>query len=417
MGNRAKADTALRLSALVAGATLLTLGMSVSFSAVASAHAAHHGKQSVSAQSGPVLEPTDPGTPYRWGRDSHKDSVTTVPSAVAGVPGKIVQMATSNGATYVLTAAGEVWAWGSNEFGELGDGTMTDSYDTAVEVNFPTGVKIAQLANPLPANSGLVIDSSGNPWGWGADFHSAMCMSGTNLVAPVEIPGLSNVSLATGQGYHSIFDVNGTVVSCGVNDFGELGDGTETRSATPVDVQGLPPGVAVESLEASWHGSGALMANGDYYDWGYNKQGQAGVGTTQRNVATAVKVDLQAPAVQVFRGGCDQDAAGHTLALLNNGTVWAWGDGNHGQLGDGTKSDSAVPVQVTVHRHVNFVEVVAGCEASYAIDTAGSLWSWGGADEGALGNGTVKGDVKKPRTIAGGPYTYVSDSAFNASAY
>ena len=101
----------------------------------------------------------------------------------------------------------------------------------------------------------------------GSRFSQCHVHEWNHLVAPVEIPGLSNVSLATGQGYHSIFDVNGTVVSCGVNDFGELGDGTETRSATPVDVQGLPPGVAVESLEASWHGSGALMANGDYYDW------------------------------------------------------------------------------------------------------------------------------------------------------
>ena len=325
MGNRAKAGSALRLSALVAVATLLTLGMSVSLSAVASAHSAHHGKRSVSAQSAPVLEPTDPGTPYRWGRDSHKDPVTSVPTAVAGVPGTIVQMATSNGATYVLTSAGEVWAWGSNEFGELGDGTMTDSYNTAVEVNFPAGVKIAQLANPLPANSGLVIDSSGNPWGWGADSHSAMCMSGTNLVAPVEIPGLSNVSLATGQGFHSIFDVNGTVVSCGVNDFGELGDGTETRSATPVDVQGLPPGVAVESLEASWHGSGGAHGQRRLLRLGVQ---QAGPGGRRYHAAECRHCSegrsRSAGGAGVPRWLRPGRSRTHARAL-NNGTVWAWG--------------------------------------------------------------------------------------------
>ena len=180
---------------------------------------------------------------------------------------------------------------------------------------------------------------------------------------------------------------------------------------------GLPSGVAVESLESSWHGTGALLANGDYYDWGYNKEGQAGVGISQPKIASAVEVELEAPAVQVFRGGCDTRAAGHTLALLSNGTVWAWGEGNDGQLGTGAKSDAALPVQVKVPKHVTYVEVVAGCQASFAIDSAGTMWSWGGAANGALGNGTVKGDVRKPRPIIGGPYTYVSSSAFNVSAY
>ena len=420
----------LRATAVVAATTLLTLGMGVSD--MASAHtpqshvshphvshlrASHQRAQADPAGSGPVLGASDPGTPYRWGRDSRNDAVHSVPSAVAGVAGKIVQLATSNAATYVLTSDGTVWAWGENEYGELGDGTTTSSFGTAVKVSFPTSVKISLLANPLPANSGLAIDSSGNAWGWGADFNNAMCMTGTNLLVPTEIPGLSKVTLAAGQSYHSTFDDNGTVVSCGDNHFGELGDGTENHAATPVDVLGLPRGVAVESLESSWHGTGALLADGDYYDWGYNKQGQAGVGTTQADVATAVKVDLEAPVVQVFRGGCDRNAAGHTLAMLNNGTVWAWGDGNHGQLGTGAKVDAALPVQVAVPKHVTFAEVVAGCAASFAIDSTGTLWSWGGAENGALGNGTVMGDVRKPRAISGGPYTYVSSSAFNVSAY
>ena len=328
-----------------------------------------------------------------------------------------MQMATSNAATYVLTANGEVWAWGANGLGELGNGTIANSYDTAVEVSFPAGVKIAQLANPQPANSGLAIDSAGNPWGWGADFYGAMCMSGTNLLTPTKIPDLSGVTLATGQGYHSIFDVNGTVVSCGVNHYGELGDGTRSRSESPVDVVGLPAGVAVKSLESSWHGSGALMANGTYYDWGYNEQGQAGIGNTERAVVSAEKVDLEAPVVQVFRGGCNHNAGGMTVALLNNGSVWSWGAGNLGELGNGTTKDSDVPVQTDVPPGVTFVEVVAGCAASYAVDSRGTMWSWGGAENGALGNGTVEGNVLKPTALTGGPYTSVSSSAFNVSGY
>ncbi len=243
-----------------------------------------------------------------------------------------------------------------------------------------------------------------------------MCMSGADLATPTEIPGLSGVTLATGQGSHSIFDADGTVVSCGDNTYGQLGDGTTTQSATPVDVLGLPD-VSVISLESSWNGSGALLENGDYYDWGYNKQGQMGVGNTETAITTAEQVNLEAPAAQVFQGGCEPAAAGATVALLKNGTVWSWGAGSLGQLGNGGTSDSDVPVHVSFSGNANIVEVVGGGAASFALSLKGTLWSWGSAEYGELGNGKVVGTVLVPTKVRAGPFTYVSSSAFNVSAY
>jgi alpha-tubulin suppressor-like RCC1 family protein len=332
------------------------------------------------------------------------------------VTGTIVQLSTSDSATYALTADGSVWAWGVGTVGQLGNGDTESSPKTAVQVAFPAGVVISQLSSPMPYNSGLAIDSTGHAWGWGYNKGASMCLKKTDLLKPKKVPGLSGVTLATGQGMHSLFDANGTVVACGLNPFGELGTGTKDRSLKPIAVVGLPE-EPVLSLESSWHGSGALMADGTYYDWGFNRTGQMGLGNTKRSITTAQPVSLPTAAVQVFQGGSGVKATGQTVALLSDGTVWAWGAGESGELGNGTTVDSDVPVQVSVPDGVTFVEVASGGAASYAVDSTGTIWSWGRGEHGALGNGTSGGIVVTPTAIAGGPFTYVTTTAFNVAAF
>ncbi len=251
-----------------------------------------------------------------------------------------------------------------------------------------------------------------------------MCLPDQDLLQPTEIPGLSHVTVLTGQGDHASFDAGGAVVSCGENSFGQLGDGTTTRSVSPVSVIGLPD-ESVGSLESSWCGTGALMADGTYYDWGFNVHGQMGVGTTKKAIKTAEKVALPAKAMQVFQGG-SINVNGQTVALLSNGTVWAWGDGHAGQLGDGGRSYSDTPVQVSVPDGVSFVQVSTGGTTSYAVDATGKIWSWGSDKDGSLGNGasaedgeagSSAGDVLVPTRIAGGPFTFVTSTAVNVAAY
>jgi alpha-tubulin suppressor-like RCC1 family protein len=326
---------------------------------------------------------------YRFGVVGNRGKIARLersrPTVVAGIKGFIVQIATSNSDGYALGSNGTVWAWGVNSYGELGHGQITQYETKAVKVDFPAGVTITALANPMPFDAGLAIDSNGHAWGWGLNADNDLCLSGLIESRPRQLP-LSGVTLVSGARTHALFDSNGIVYACGSGDSGELGNGSTTSADTPRPVIGLPSGVKVTALTSSWEGSGALLSNGGYYDWGYNAAGQLGVGTTTDS-AVPVKVDLPGPVTQAFQGGSGPKN-GQTVALLEKGSVWTWGNNDRGQLGIGTHTNSDIPVQVHVPKGVTLFKVSSGGYASYGIDSTGRLWAWGDNSNGQLGTGS-----------------------------
>jgi alpha-tubulin suppressor-like RCC1 family protein len=168
----------------------------------------------------------------------------------------------------------------------------------------------------------------------------------------------------------------------------------------------------VTALTSSWEGSGALLATGAYYDWGYNAAGQLGDGSTASS-AVPVRVKLPAPVRQVSQGGSGP-ANGRTIVILSDGSVWTWGNNQHGQLGDGSTADSRVPVRVNVPAAVTFVTVNSGGYASYAIDSSGTLWAWGGNQNGQLGTGSGTRIQTSPVNV-GIRLTQVSSTASNVA--
>jgi alpha-tubulin suppressor-like RCC1 family protein len=330
---------------------------------------------------------TPPGsTLYRWGVVGNHGKIGRLElSKPAVVTGKVVQIATSNSDGYALTSAGQVYGWGVNSYGELGDGRQT-SYETrAGKVDFPVGVKITSLANPMPFDAAIAIDSTGRVWGWGLNGAGDLCLPNLTYTRPQQIP-LSDVSLASGARTHALFDSGGILYACGSGDAGELGNDSTASSGTPTKVAGLPSGAKITALASSWEGSGALLADGAYYDWGYNAAGQLGDGDTTDS-PVPVRVNLPSPVSQVFQGGSGPNN-GQSIAVLENGTVWTWGDNDRGQLGTGTRSNALTPVKVQVPKGVTFVKVSSGGYATYAIDTTGRLWAWGDNRNGQLGIGS-----------------------------
>jgi alpha-tubulin suppressor-like RCC1 family protein len=337
---------------------------------------------------------------YRFGVVGNKGAISQLqldrPTPVPGISGQVVQIATSNSDGYALTSSGEVWAWGVASDGELGNGKHPAYSTQAVEVQFPAGVRIVSLANPMPFDGALAIDSNGHIWGWGLNAIGDLCLSGLAELRPGELP-LSDVTLATGARTHSLFDSGGKVYACGAGAYGVLGTGSTTNSSTPVPVVGLPSTARVTTLTSSWEGSGALLANGAYYNWGYNAAGQLGDGTTTDS-AVPVQVALPESVQQAFQGGSGPKN-GQTVAILANGSVWSWGDNDRGQLGNGTRVSSSVPQRVDVPQGVTFVRVSSGGYASYAIDGSGRLWTWGDNRSGQLGTGSSTGMATKPVSV------------------
>jgi hypothetical protein len=122
-----------------------------------------------------------------------------------------------------------------------------------------------------------------------------------------------------------------------------------------------------------------------------------------------VQVTLPAAVRQVFQGGSGAKN-GQTVAILANGSVWAWGDNDRGQLGNGTRVSSDIPLPVDVPKGVSFVKVSSGGYAGYAIDGSGRLWAWGDNASGQLGTGSGSGIATRP-VSAGIRLTHVRDSA------
>jgi alpha-tubulin suppressor-like RCC1 family protein len=197
------------------------------------------------------------------------------------------------------------------------------------------------------------------------------------------VPGLNGVrDVATGH-YSSIaLEADGTVWTWGLNNFGQLGNGTTTTSTVPVRVRGLTDVIRIAGARDH---SLAVKADGTVWAWGDNQFGNLGNGTTE-NSAVPIRVKGLTN-VKFIAGGRD-----HSLAIERDGTVWAWGWNRYGQLGDGTKTDRLAPVRVG-GLPAAAVQVAAGANHSVARLANGTVWAWGQNSFGQVGDGTGAGPL------------------------
>jgi alpha-tubulin suppressor-like RCC1 family protein len=352
------------------------------------------------------------GTALHWGRyfgdvKSADGQITVSPTRIA-LPAPVRQLSTSNSTQYALLTNGQVWAWGQGTNDELGDGAHVNSFKAAVQVQFPPGVTIAFLPQDAnPYDSAMAVDTSGHAWGWGLNSHGEFCNGTTHASdVPKKIPLPGRVTALAGANAHAVYDAGGTVYTCGASYRGQ--------SATPVPVKGLPSRVAVTELVSGFGDVGALLANGQYYDWGNNDQGQLGNGTTSASpTARPQHVSLPGPVAQVYQGG-SAPGNGQTLVILANGSLYAWGSNAYGQLGTGNTVNEDFPVPFFPPAGVTYATVATGGATSYAIDTHGNVWAWGEGKYGELGNGTKHNSLNPVETIRGA--SMVSSTASDAAA-
>jgi len=309
-----------------------------------------------------------------------KSVCSTLPVKVSNLT-DVVSIAGDNSG-YALDSSGNVWAWGSNDSGELGNGTTTDS---------STPIKVSNLSNIVAvAAKGVTnyaLDSSGHVWTWGSNYYGQLgngTSEGKDIsTTPVQISKLTDiVAIAAGSVTGYALDSSGHVWAWGDGIYGELGNGTTTDSKGPVQVPNLPKIVAIDGGVNGY----ALDNYGYVWSWGENLDGSLGQGISSNLIITGpAKVSNLSNIVAVAAGGDTQ------YALDGSGHVWSWGHNYGGQLGNNTvKNNSTVPVQVSNLK--NIVSIAGGFVTGYALDSSGHVWAWGEGNYGQFGNGTSSVD-------------------------
>jgi alpha-tubulin suppressor-like RCC1 family protein len=319
------------------------------------------------------------------------DGTTTnssTPVQVHGLSGVTAAIAGGEDHSVALRSDGTVWAWGGNLYGQLGDGTTTNS-STPVQVRGLSGVTAVAAGDYCS----VALRSDGTVWAWGFNANGQLGDgTTTSSSTPVRVQGLSGVTAIAAEApaaYHVMaLRSDGTVWAWGSNAGGQLGDGTRTTRFTPVQVHGLS---GVTAIGVGFFLSMALRSDGTMWAWGHNLWGQLGDGTTTTRL-TPVQVRDLSGVTAIAAGGH------HSLALRTDGTVWAWGHNSWGQMGNGTTTDSSTPVQLSGLAGV--IAISAGSEYSLGLRSDGTVWAWGYNADGQLGNGTTS-NSSTPGQVSG----------------
>jgi alpha-tubulin suppressor-like RCC1 family protein len=348
------------------------------------------------------------GTVWCWGNNnagqlaSASESSNPTPAPIAGITDAI-GLAMGDSHSCALLSGGTVSCWGYNSNGQVGDGTSGDTRTSPVPVVGLSGA----VQVTAGGDDSCALTSAGAVWCWGGNSDGQVGDGTmTDRSSAVQVKLLENVkSIACGWNHACALGSSGTAYCWGDNTYGELGDGTHTSRPT-ASVAVINPdfstGAVFGAIGAGFYHSCAIDTDGTVWCWGLNNEGQLGDGTTD-NRSTAVQAATMGNTVAVSM--CGYSTVGniaHTCARSSGGAVSCWGDNGFGEIGDGTMVNRASPTAVGALSGV--LHMSAGAKATCAVVPGGAPVScWGANDVGELGNGTMMGSPVPVSTLLSCP--------------
>lgn len=334
------------------------------------------------------------GTVYCWGANSSGqigDGTSgsginrLAPVRVSSADG-LQFSAVAAGASHscAIASDGRAFCWGLNGSGQLGTGVAGDVVASPTAVDMPEGVSFTSIH--AGGSTTCARTSAGDLWCWGQNA-TGQIGDGitTDRARPTRVlvgGGAPVRSVSVGQGFACAITTGSATYCWGNNTDGQLGDGRESIRAVPGAIQN-PGTVAFDSLALGADHSCGIDRTGGARCWGSNVSGQLGDGTwTPRSAPVQVSVPQGTLLSKLAAGYL------HTCAVSSTGRVWCWGSNSFGQLGDGTSLTRYTPLEAAQPGGLVFADVVAGWYFSCGIASAGDAWCWGSNENGQLGNGS-----------------------------
>lgn len=305
---------------------------------------------------------------------------------------------------------GTIWTWGSNEYGQLGDGTTQNSL---IPINIVPGDGWKFVDAGIEHT--IALKNDGTLWGWGSNEYNQLG-TGTNQnsLVPIQIGTDNDWKVIDVGGYHNFAIKNdGTLWGWGLNNYSQLGDGTTINKNTPTKL-GIETWRSV--VGGSFHSAG-IKGNGTLYTWGLGAYGQLGSGSyaDHYNVPIQISFDTDWETIycasemtviiktdgtlwgcgDLFGASLIQKGENFTIASLsvsvhalkNDGTLWGFGDNASGQIGNGTTIEYNDFVKV--NNDTDWKLPITGGYSSGALKTDGALYTWGYNGKGQGGNGNT----------------------------
>jgi len=297
----------------------------------------------------------DDGSVSCWGKNNDGqlgdgttiDRLTPTQTSNLGTGRTAVAISSGYAHTCAILDDGSVSCWGSNSYGELGDGTTTDQNSPTQTSSLGTGRTAVAISSGAFHTCAIIDDGSVSCWGRNNDGQLGDGTT-TDQNSPTQTLslGTGRTAVAIYSGYkHTCAIIDDGSVSCwGRNNDGQLGDGTTTDRSTPTQTLSLGTGRTAVAISSGKNHICAILDDGSVSCWGNNVVGQLGAGTnTERNRPTQTSsLGTGRTAVAISSGNRH-----HTCAILDDGSVSCWGHNYFGELGDGTTTDRNSPTQTS----------------------------------------------------------------------